>query len=99
MNLSIIEIEKIHKEKFSVPIQILLDPDANSSQALKVLKSLRLPTSYARKVDSRSLIKSDLLIHFPSMVLIADGRVKKRIPGYNGIKTIKGIIAREFRNE
>ena len=94
MTISVQELSEIFlaRKKIKAHFTILLDKNADMNLAKKMVTKLKLPIDYLLKMNSRELEEFGLTIHFPSLVIYKNGKLKKRIPGYTGVPGIQSMI-------
>ena len=86
MELSISEVDRLFKTKVDRPLTIIMDPKADTKLADKIAQEKGWPKAYFRRMASEELTLADVAIHLLSTVYYKNGRVLKRVPGYNGVK-------------
>lgn len=84
MSLSVTEVSALRELKLTYPVTVILDPKADRGLATAVARANRLPASYLQTLDSVVLQNADITIHYPSIVFYKQGKIIRRIPGYNG---------------
>lgn len=94
MTISVQELSEIFlaRKKIKTPFTILLDKNADMDLAKKMVSDLKLPIDYLLTMNSRKLEKFGVTIHFPSLVIYKNGKLKKRVPGYTGVPGIQDMI-------
>lgn len=84
MELSISELDNLPKLGLEHPFTVVMDPEADEALAEKIVTKKKWPREYLRRVASIELAKADVGIHYPSTAFYKNGKIVKRIPGYNG---------------
>ena len=94
MSLSVFELVEMKKyaKKLKVDITVLMDLNSDAKFSKNIVSEYKLPVEYLKRVNSRKLEAFGSNIHFPSMVLYKNGKLIKRIPGFNGEKEFKRLI-------
>lgn len=94
MSLSVYELVEMKKylSSLKVPVTILLDLNADIDSANKSIQKFDLPLEYLKRMNSRKLEKFGATIHYPSTIFYKDGELVKRVPGFNGKKSLVDLI-------
>ncbi|WP_157765794.1 thioredoxin family protein [Halobacteriovorax marinus] len=96
MSLSVYELVEMKKylSSLKIPVTILLDLNADIDFANKSLQKYDLPLEYLKRMNSRKLENFGATIHYPSTIFYKDGELVKRVPGFNGKKSLQDLIKR-----
>ena len=94
MSLSVYELVEMKKylSSLKIPVTILLDLNADIDLANKSLQKFDLPLDYLKRMNSRKLESFGATIHYPSTIFYKDGELIKRVPGFNGKKSLQDLI-------
>ncbi|GEM_PF-2719416 len=94
MSLSVYELVEMKKylSSLKIPVTILLDLNADIDSANKSIQKIDLPLDYLKRMNSRKLESFGATIHYPSTVFYKDGELVKKVPGFNGKKSLVDLI-------
>ena len=89
------EISRLLKSK-NTKLIILADPLAKDSDLTKVILEQKWPMEYSKKLSSDTLINMNMLIHFPSMIIMKNGVFSDHVyPGYSSEKELSGYFEKQ----
>ncbi|WP_372654061.1 hypothetical protein [Halobacteriovorax sp.] len=94
MSLSVYELVEMKKylSSLKIPVTILLDLNADIDLANKSIQKFDLPLDYLKRMNSRKLEAFGATIHYPSTIFYKEGELIKRVPGFNGKKSLQDLI-------
>lgn len=96
MPLSVDGVNQLVKasKKIGFSLLVVLDQKANLKRAEKIAEKNKWPLSYIYKSNSVELKFRNMFVHFPSALMIKDGKIsKKTIPGFK----FSGYYENEFK--
>lgn len=84
--------------QLGLPLTVLLDPQADDSQARAALKASGEPSVSLRKIESSELLSRSFTMHFPTVMVYSKERVVGRIyPGLGSEKAYADFIKESLR--
>ncbi|PIK16533.1 hypothetical protein [Halobacteriovorax sp. JY17] len=98
MSLSVYELVEMKKylSSLKISVTILLDLNADIDLANKSIQKFDLPLDYLKRMNSRKLEAFGATIHYPSTIFYKDGELIKRVPGFNGKKSLQDLIKKHL---
>lgn len=96
MSLSVYELVEMkeYAKSLSLPTLTLLDLNADMKFSKELIEKYKLSPNYLKRMNSRELEKFGATVHYPSTILYKDGKLVKRVPGYNGKKGLQDLITK-----
>lgn len=81
MQISIEALREINEaaKKLKVPLYALVEPNADLKSALSVAGKLKIPKSQVFVFDSFELTLRDFRLHFPSLIVVNQGKFKSPV--------------------
>lgn len=99
MPLSILGVEELSQiaYKFSLPLTVLVDPAAVESEIISSARGNPLLKNSSR-LDSATLVSMSMSIHYPSLVLIKNGKLlRPSRPGYDEPERVEDYLMRRLK--
>lgn len=90
------EAENIAKTK-KLKLIILLDPYSNLNAAQQISKKEKFPPSYLVRLESRKLLRKEMTVHFPSLIVFNKGGLAGEMRGgYDNPQRLADYLDKEL---
>jgi hypothetical protein len=90
------EAERIAKEK-KLKLIILLDPYSNLSAAQQISRKEKFPETYLARLESRKLLRKEMTVHFPSLIVFNKGGLAGEMRGgYDNPQRLADYLDKEL---